>query len=341
MIKHIFSINKKIKSEAFTRIEKIIFLVGIILLIGLVILVGYFYKINTDQKNNILAIQSEAKNLKADLESLNLKYVDILSQIEISEKDKTSLMQALSQVGVEYSSLMQNYNTKITEVDKLQKTVLIDDELLKKYSKYYFLNENYVPSSTSVIDSSYAFNKKEISILTEVKPKLEQMIIDARSSNINNANNNISNNTGSSSGNTNNNPNKINLVVNSGYRSFKEQKGLKSVYVQKYGLTKSNQFSADQGYSEHQLGTAVDLSNNNPDLSISFDKTGTFAWLKDNSYKYGFILSYPKGNSYYMYEPWHYRFVGVELATYLHTNSLNFYDLDQKFIDGYKVKIFE
>ena len=322
MIKHIIAINKKIKSDAFIKTEKSIFLVSIILLIALMVLVGYFYKVNTEQKNNILIMQSEAKNLKADLESLNSKYVDILSQIEISEKDKTSLMQALSQVGVEYSSLMQNYNTKITEVDKLQKTVLIDDELLKKYSKYYFLNENYVPSSTSIIDINYTLNKKEISILSEVKPKLEQMITDARSSNASSSN-------------------KIILVVNSGYRSFKEQKGLKSVYVQKYGLTKSNQFSADQGYSEHQLGTAVDLSNNNPDLSISFDKTGTFAWLKDNAYKYGFILSYPKGNSYYMYEPWHYRFVGVELATYLHTNSLNFYDLDQKFIDSYKVKIFE
>ena len=322
MIKHIIAISKKIKSDAFTKIEKGIFVAVIVLLMGLVILVGYFYKVNTEQKNNILIIQSEAKNLKSDLESLNSKYVDILSQIEISEKDKSSLMQALSQVGVEYSSLMQNYNTKITEVDKLQKTVLIDDELLKKYSKYYFLNENYVPSSTSIIDINYTLNKKEISILTEVKPKLEQMIMDARSSNASSSN-------------------KIILVVNSGYRSFKEQKGLKSVYVQKYGLTKSNQFSADQGYSEHQLGTAVDLSNNNPDLSISFDKTDTFAWLKDNSYKYGFILSYPKGNSYYMYEPWHYRFVGVELATYLHTNSLNFYDLDQKFIDSYKVKIFE
>ena len=337
MIKHIIAINKKIKSDTFTKIEKSIFVVGIILLMGLIILVGYFYKVNTDQKNNILVMKSEAKNLKADLESLNLKYVEILSQIEISEKDKTSLMQALSQVGVEYSSLMQNYNTKITEVDKLQKTVLIDDELLKKYSKYYFLNENYAPSSTSIINTDYTFNKKEISILTEVKPKLEQMILDARGSNINNANNNISNNTGTNSG----SDKKIALVVNSGYRSFKEQKGLKGAYVQKYGLTKSNQFSADQGYSEHQLGTAVDLSDNNPDLSVSFDKTDTFAWLKDNAHKYGFILSYPKCNGYYMYEPWHYRFVGVELATYLYSNNLNFYDLDQKFIDGYKVKIFE
>ena len=338
MIKHISSISKKIKSDAFTKIEKTIIFVVILLLITSLVVIGYSYKVNIEQKNNILVIQSEAKNLKADLESLNSKYVDILSQIEISEKDKTSLMQALSQVGVEYSSLMQNYNTKITEVDKLQKTVLIDDELLKKYSKYYFLNENYAPSSTSIINSDYTFNKKEISILSEVKPKLEQMINDARNSGItNNTNNNISNNTGTNSG----SDKKIALVVNSGYRSFKEQKGLKGAYVQKYGLTKSNQFSADQGYSEHQLGTAVDLSNNNPDLSISFDKTDTFAWLKDNAHKYGFILSYPKGNSYYMYEPWHYRFVGVELATYLYSNNLNFYDLDQKFIDSYKVKIFE
>jgi D-alanyl-D-alanine carboxypeptidase len=133
----------------------------------------------------------------------------------------------------------------------------------------------------------------------------------------------------------------INLVIHSGYRSFEEQKGLKGNYVQTFGLTKSNQFSADQGYSEHQLGTALDLSDGKTGLAVAFDKTDTFKWMVDNAYRYGFILSYNKNNPYYQYEPWHWRYVGVALATYMKNNNLKFYDMDQKEIDKYKVNIFD
>ena len=106
-----------------------------------------------------------------------------------------------------------------------------------------------------------------------------------------------------------------------------------------YG-TGANAFSADQGYSEHQLGTAVDLTtqkdgNRFSDASGGFDSTDGYTWMTQNAYKYGFVLSYPKGNSYYIYEPWHWRFVGVALATRLHNEGKNFYDLDQREIDGY------
>ena len=296
--------------------QNIIYIIFAVLTIFILALCVYFYKISQDYKNYNSIIKSESEVLKSNLDELNKKYQDILTEVDISQKDKMSLLQALSQVGVEYNSLMQNYNTKITEVDKLQKTVSIDDELLKKYSKYYFLNENYAPSSTAIIDPLYTLNAKELKILTEVKPKLESMLSDAKNAN-------------------------IKLVVNSAYRSFAEQKGLKGVYVQKYGLTKSNQFSADQGYSEHQLGTTVDITDGISGLSLSFDKTASFAWMRDNAHKYGFILSYPKNNTYYIYEPWHYRFVGVALATYMHDNNKNFYDMEQGFIDGYKIWIFE
>jgi D-alanyl-D-alanine carboxypeptidase len=60
-----------------------------------------------------------------------------------------------------------------------------------------------------------------------------------------------------------------------------------------------------------------------------------------NAYKYGFTLSYPKGNTSYVFEPWHWRFVGVKLATDLHNQGKNFYDLDQRSIDAYLVNFFD
>lgn len=277
---------------------------------------SYLLYTNLEYKKQNAQFVTDRDTLKFNLDELNAKYLDMAKQVEMNEADKMMLIQSFNQVGSQYNTLMQDYTVKTSEVDKLSKTVQIDDELLKKYSKYYFLNENYAPASTTLIDLNLTLNNKNVPILTEVKPKLENMINAAKSSG-------------------------VNITVYSAYRSFKEQMGLKSAYTQKFGLTKSNQFSADQGYSEHQLGTTVDISDVKVGLSLSLDKTPAFEWIKNNGYKYGFILSYPKNNSYYIYEPWHYRYVGVELATYLKTNNLNFYDLDQNVIDTYKIKIFD
>ncbi len=277
---------------------------------------SYLLYANFEYKKQNQQFVADRDTLKFNLDELNAKYLDMAKQVEMNEADKMMLIQSFNQVGSQYNSLMQDYTIKTSEVDKLSKTVLIDDELLKKYSKYYFLNENYAPASTTLIDLNLTLNNKNVPILTEIKPKLENMINTAKLEN-------------------------VTLVIHSGYRSFKEQMGLKSAYTQKFGLSKSNQFSADQGYSEHQLGTTVDISDGKSGLSTNFEKTPSFVWLQNNAHKYGFILSYPKNNSYYIYEPWHYRYVGVELATYLKTNNLNFYDLDQNVIDTYKIKIFE
>ena len=133
----------------------------------------------------------------------------------------------------------------------------------------------------------------------------------------------------------------VNLQVVSAFRSFATQKNLKATYLVRYG-SGANTFSADQGYSEHQLGTTIDLSTKELDGVLSgFDSTDAYAWLTDNAYKYGFILSYPHNNTYYQYEPWHWRFVGRELARDLHNDDKHFYDLDQREIDPYLVSIFD
>src|SRR5690606_38397067 len=98
-----------------------------------------------------------------------------------------------------------------------------------------------------------------------------------------------------------------------------------------------------QGYSEHQLGTTIDFTTEGlgGGLVTSFENTPAFAWLADNAHKFGFTLSYPKGNAYYMYEPWHWRFVGEDLAEDLHEDDAYFYDWDQRKIDTYLIKIFD
>lgn len=215
------------------------------------------------------------------------------------------------------STFEDQINGIASTVGTLSKLSTTDKELLQKYSKVYFLNENYVPSELATISPDYVYEKDRVQKVHEkMLPYLTRMMNDAKEAG---------------------KP----LLVISAYRSFGSQASLKTSYKMTYG-SGANQFSADQGYSEHQLGTALDFTT--PDLGAdfsSFKSTDAYKWLQDNAYKYGFILSYPEGNSYYTFEPWHWRFVGISLAQRLHFEKENFYDLDQRVIDNYLINIFD
>ena len=202
-------------------------------------------------------------------------------------------------------------------VGTLKKLAETDEELLKKYSNIYFLNENYVPNKLSSIAKKYVHSSSSnYMIHSDVWPFLQNLLEEAHNSG-------------------------HEILILSAFRSFDTQSSLKNQYLIKYGAG-ANAFSADQGYSEHQLGTAVDFTTQSLGKKLtSFGNDPVYGWLTENGYRFGFILSYPKENTYFKYEPWHWRFVGVELAKYLYENKKNFYELDQREIDKYLVKIFE
>lgn len=202
----------------------------------------------------------------------------------------------------------------VSDLDKLSKT---DKELLQKYSKVYFLNEHYVPESLTEIRDKWKYDEdKEHMLHSKVIPFFNDMLEAAEDDG-------------------------INLWVASAYRSFDTQAQLKDSYSVTYG-SGANAFSADQGYSEHQLGTTVDFTTNGIGGTIDgFGGTPAYEWLLENAHRFGFTLSYPEDNSYYIFEPWHWRFVGTDLAKDLYKDNDHFYDLDQREIDEYLLNIFD
>jgi len=277
---------------------------GGIILVGLIGYGVYFYY---EEK---LALQNELAETKANLASTT----DSLTAKQKEFEDLTLLLGAEQNKNSEFESQIGQISSTVGTLKKLSET---DKELLQKYSKIYFLNENYIPESLSSIDPTLlADPKRKLSFHTKALSFLEGMMTAAK-------------NDGS------------HLLIASAYRSFDAQTALKSTYTVTYG-SGANKFSADQGYSEHQLGTTVDFSTQTLKPEITgFEKTPEYKWLLANAYQYGFVLSYPKGNTYYQFEPWHFRFVGVKLATHLHDINKNFYDLDQREIDTYLVNIFD
>jgi D-alanyl-D-alanine carboxypeptidase len=115
------------------------------------------------------------------------------------------------------------------------------------------------------------------------------------------------------------------LAVRSAYRSYDTQVATFASWVARSGYEQALKFSARPGHSEHQLGTTIDLTTApGVPLSTTFGESPAGRWLAANSWRYGFIMSYPKGMrrvSCYGYEPWHFRYVGPELASLIHASG--------------------
>ncbi len=284
-----------------------LFILGTLLIVSLVTGAGYVgYNLDASLKlarSELATTTTQRAALREDLAQARAENIELTEQLAAQVHKNLALGEQVDQIAGTVNTL-----TKLSKTDK---------ELLQKYSRIYFLNENYAPSNLSEIPPEYQLEpSRQLTIHTSVKPYLEEMLADA-----------------SEAGTP--------FLVLSAYRSFAAQKALKSSYAVTYG-TGANRFSADQGYSEHQLGTAVDLTTKEISFtSLAFATSPAGVWLNAHAYQYGFILSYPKGNTYYQYEPWHWRFVGVALATKLHEDGVRFYDLPQRTIDGYLVSIFD
>lgn len=107
----------------------------------------------------------------------------------------------------------------------------------------------------------------------------------------------------------------LKLRISSSHRSFDYQKTLYEQSITYEGFAATAVSIAPPGASEHQLGTTFDFG----DISLVFADTKEYAWLTEHAHSHGFILSYPDDLSWltgYMYEPWHYRYVGVEAAAF-------------------------
>lgn len=117
----------------------------------------------------------------------------------------------------------------------------------------------------------------------------------------------------------------IGIYLESSYRSYWYQATIYNNYVAMDGYY-ADRYSAKPGNSEHQTGRAYDVSSYGEGLYQSFENTATFSWLRDNAASYGFILRYPHDKEHvtgYMYEPWHYTYVGVPLAQQIKDSGLS------------------
>ena len=129
----------------------------------------------------------------------------------------------------------------------------------------------------------------------------------------------------------------IYLIVDSGYRAYDKQLEVYNYYQDYKGTKYADSIAARPGYSEHQTGLALDIYSKECTVSNEFPNTKTYEWLINNSYKYGFILRYPKDKqdiTGYNYESWHYRYLGVDLATKVYNEGITFDEYYAFYLDN-------
>lgn len=118
------------------------------------------------------------------------------------------------------------------------------------------------------------------------------------------------------------------ITIVSGYRSYERQQSLYAAYARRDGQAAADTYSSRPGHSEHQTGLSCDLQQ--PDASCSvcnqFGSSPLGEWLAGNAWRFGFVQRYEAGQEHvtgFMEETWHYRYVGVDLATWMHEHDVH------------------
>ena len=171
------------------------------------------------------------------------------------------------------------------------------DEITVLVNKKYQLSDDFTPKDLKKISLEYANDNQYLT--KEACFWFEKLSYDARKKD-------------------------YKIIAVSTYRSYEYQEKLFKRYEKEKGLVHTLMYSAKPGHSEHQTGLAVDVMGSNNDYNL-FEYSKEYNWMINNSYKYGFILRYPKDKkdiTEFEFEPWHYRYVGRKAAKYLYENNL-------------------
>ena len=190
------------------------------------------------------------------------------------------------------------YSNYFINNQKYNNTILVN--------KYNGLKSDFKPNNLVVIEKQYGYNNK---LDKTAYDSFKKMANDMKKDN-------------------------LNIFIVSAYRSYDYQNKIYNNYVKLDGKNEADRYSARPGFSEHQTGLAIDVRAGVGNYTL-FEKSDEYEWMLNNSYKYGFILRYPNNKEKqtgYKFESWHYRFLGVELATNIYNSGLTYDEYYEFFI---------
>lgn len=298
------------------RLKKEVKIIGSIIIIAvmlLIILINYLNRINslsyklgkvgyTKEEITVINEKLDKNQIK---ELLNKKYSSDLDDLL---KEKYFIYNKLDR----YIAYKENNPDKLirdvieevnTNRDKEYYTDVISADLnqgdLVLVNRYYYLEEDYEPQNLISVPLTYAYDG--VKIIDYVFEAFKDLYNDAKSAG-------------------------YTIIIGYGYRSYSTQDAVYNSFKNNRGQDYAEKYAAHAGYSEHQTGLSIDVSDYN-NKGVAFEETDSYKWLIDNAYKYGFILRYPEGKENITgcnFESWHFRYVGVDAAKRIHSLGITY-----------------
>lgn len=240
---------------------------------------------NVTQQENSTSINENEKTTS----DVSLKDIDENSSTQPSTPKLTLEAVFFNEIAqVDGKQIIQNPENQLTLVNKV-----------------FALPEEYIPGDLVRPDVEFSFGNQDVEksyMRQEAASALEKMFADAKSQ-------------------------EVHLFAVSGYRSYQRQDDNFHNKVNNIGEVEAAKIVAYPGNSEHQTGLAMDISSQSANFRLTeqFGETTEGKWLMENAHRFGFILRYPKGLETitgYIYEPWHYRYVGEKAAMEIYKNQI-------------------
>ena len=301
------------KKKKRLKLKKKVYYFGafiVFLIVGILLGINYYndyqYKQTNEYKllekgysledtKTIFAKLSETEQQKLIDNDKDDKIISLLEQKYFLEKNLEDYKEYINKNNeTDYAKVISIVNVHANHKwYQLELNTNKDLGMLMNVNKFYTLSETYTPENLKNIELSYAYGEEgENKLIDYAYDKFLELWQAA-------------------------NEQGFYLMVTSSYRDYESQKEIYDYRVSTWGERKADETAARPGHSEHQTGLVIDMTSKTEPLADSFTDSKAYEWLKENAYKYGFILRYPKGKSDitgYKFEPWHYRYVGTELS---------------------------
>ena len=289
----------------------------------------YYKQIKYQEQKNI--IQNINKLIKKKYSardiSIILAHGNDKSVAELAKKEKIKYLEEF--FSYDYAKLenYERYEKYLNETGDDEETTILkvnlnlDKEAYKDpiqvtdktknvlVNKHYYLGESYIPDNLTKVPLKYT-------IAGDGSVKGTKEAVDAAVKMIEAAQ-----------------KDKLNLLINSGYRSYQEQQEVYDTYLELYGQNYVNNYVTKPGYSEHQTGYGFDFASGNSNV---FQQSKEYTWMVNNSYKYGFCYRSKKSKeemTEISHEAWHFRYVGKKAAQIIYENDLSFEEYYAMYID--------
>ena len=289
------------KKRRLKKKVKITFFLIVILLVSSIIFLNNTNKNETPIKEKRINLkESKVDNFEKSCKKLSYYKKENLTRYKSYKKknNNLSIEDIVTRVNLNLDYSFYTHTKKASNLNT--DTILVN--------KYFYLGNDYIPDNLEDISNKYS--RSGMKLVSSAKENFEEMAKAALND-------------------------KKNIIAMSSYRSYEYQVNLYDKYVTNDGVDAADTYSARPGFSEHQTGLCVDIYDGELDYT-NFEKSDSYKWMQDNSYKYGFILRFPKGKediTGYQYESWHYRYVGKEAAKYIHDNDITFDEYYVRFIE--------